>query len=101
MKTSSKKAFAAKVETATEPLSEPLPSQNQKNLRNFLNQLESRLPQDFYHVAREIAPASFQVTALLQHLEDEKRFPVLFFENPLDMQGRPSAFPLLSNVFTL
>jgi len=99
MKTSSKKAFAAKVETATEPLSEPLPSQNQKNLRNFLNQLESRLPQDFYHVAREIAPASFQVTALLQHLEDEKRFPVLFFENPLDMQGRPSAFPLLSNVF--
>jgi 2,5-furandicarboxylate decarboxylase 1 len=70
-----------------------------KNLRSFLEQLKARLPNDLYHVQREIAPASFEVTAILQHLENEKRFPALFFEKPLDMQGKPCAFPLLSNVF--
>jgi 2,5-furandicarboxylate decarboxylase 1 len=70
-----------------------------KNLRDFLQRLKARLPQDFYRVEREIAPARFEVTALLQHLENEKRFPVLFFEKPLNIKGEPSAFPLLSNVF--
>ena len=70
-----------------------------KSLRGFLDHLKARLPADFHRIEREIAPARFEVTALLQHLENEKRFPVLFFENPLDTKGKPSAFPLLSNVF--
>lgn len=71
----------------------------QKNLRGFLEQLHARLPNDFCRIEREIAPARFEVTAVLQHLENERKFPVLFFEKPLDLQGNPSAFPLLSNVF--
>ena len=74
-------------------------SERQRNLRDFLEQLKARLPRDFHCVERQVAPAHFEVTALLQHLENERRFPVLFFENPLDMEGKPSAFPLLSNVF--
>ncbi|MFQ5682564.1 MAG: UbiD family decarboxylase [Candidatus Binatia bacterium] len=70
-----------------------------KDLRDFLEELEERLPFDFVRVERSVSPKQFEVTALLQHLEDQKKFPVLLFERPLDLDGKPSAFPLLSNVF--
>src|SRR5438093_10515988 len=69
------------------------------DLRAFLDDLQERLPYDFVRVERSVAPHQFDVTALLQHLENQKKFPVLFFEKPLDLNGKPSAFPLLSNVF--
>ncbi|MBI4490330.1 MAG: UbiD family decarboxylase [Deltaproteobacteria bacterium] len=70
-----------------------------KSLKDFLEQLKTESPTDLLHVEREIAPAQFEVTALLQHLENEKRFPALIFERPLDLRGKPSSFPLLSNLF--
>jgi 2,5-furandicarboxylate decarboxylase 1 len=69
------------------------------DLRAFLDDLQERLPYDFVRIERPVAPHQFEVTALLQHLENQKKFPVLFFEKPLSMDGKPSAFPLLSNVF--
>src|SRR6266508_6586396 len=70
-----------------------------KDLRAFLDDLQERLPHDFVRVERTVSPKQFEVTALLQHLENQKKFPVLFFEKALDLNGNPSAFPLLSNVF--
>lgn len=70
-----------------------------KELREFLKRLEERLPQDRMRIERPVAPAEFEVTALLQHLENERRFPVLLFERPLNLRREPSPFPLLSNVF--
>lgn len=70
-----------------------------KNLHDYLDTLEQVLPHDFLHVEKTVSPAAFEVTALLQHLEDERKFPTLFFEKPLTVKGEPSAFPLLSNVF--
>src|ERR687898_336267 len=70
-----------------------------KDLRAFLDDLQERLPHDFVRIARTVAPHQFEVTALLQHLENQRKFPVLFFEKPLGMDGKPSAFPLLSNLF--
>src|SRR6266540_2847066 len=64
------------------------------DLRAFLDDLQERLPYDFVRVERSVAPHQFEVTALLQHLENQKKFPVLFFEKPLDLNGKPSAFPL-------
>src|SRR5262245_64641349 len=69
------------------------------DLRDFLDDLQERLPYDFVRIERTVSPHQFEVTALLQHLENQKKFPVLFFEKPLDLNGGPSAFPLLSNVF--
>ena len=69
------------------------------DLRTFLDDLQERLPYDFIRIERPISPKQFEVTALLQHLENQKKFPVLFFEKPLDLNGKPSVFPLLSNVF--
>jgi UbiD family decarboxylase len=65
----------------------------------FLEHLQERLPYDFVRIERPVAPHQFEVTALLQHLENQRKFPLLFFEKPLSMNGKPSAFPLLSNVF--
>ena len=87
MKALPKKMRPGKVELAAEPLSGKPAHEDQKNLRGFLEQLKARLPYDCHRVEKEIAPARFEVTALLQHLENEKRFPVLFFEKPLDMEG--------------
>ena len=70
-----------------------------KDLRVFLDDLQERLPHDFVRIERTVSPKDFEVTALLQHLENQKKFPVLYFEKPLDLNGKPSAFPLLSNVF--
>src|SRR5438552_4481737 len=69
------------------------------DLRAFLDDLQEHLPYDFVRIERPISPEQFEATALLQHLENQKKFPVLFFEKPLDLNGKPSAFPLLSNVF--
>lgn len=96
MKAMPKKTGAAKIELAPK---RKAAAEQPKNLQGFLEQLKASLPHDYHHVEREIAPAHFEVTALLQHLEDERRFPVLFFEKPLNLEGKPSAFPLLSNVF--
>ena len=68
-------------------------------LQGFLRELEERLPQDLVRVEREISPADFEVTALLQHLENERRFPALLFTRARSVKGGLSPFPLLSNVF--
>ena len=70
-----------------------------RKLQSFLRELEERLPQDLVRVEREISPADFEVTALLQHLENERKFPLLLFTRPRNIKGEPSSFPLLSNVF--
>jgi UbiD family decarboxylase len=72
-----------------------------KSLNSFIEALDARLPNDLLRVERPVAPAQFEVTALLQHLESEKKFPALLFERPLNLKGEPSSFPLLSNLFAM
>ncbi len=70
-----------------------------KSLRGFLTERHDRLPHDLLRIDKPVSPAHYEVTALLQHLENERRFPALLFEKPLDFEGKPSPFPLLSNIF--
>src|SRR4030067_1828436 len=70
-----------------------------RGLSGFLEELQGRLPDDLVRVERAISPAHCEVTAILQHLENDQKFPALLFEKPLDVSGKPSSFPLLSNVF--
>ena len=70
-----------------------------KDLQDFLRRLDERLPHDLLRIERTVSPEHYEVTALLQHLEDERRFPALLFEKPRSLKGEPSSFPLLSNVF--
>ncbi len=70
-----------------------------KKLQDFFQNLKDRLPNDLLTIERAVAPADYEVTALLQHLENEQRYPALLFEKPRNLKGEPSSFPLLSNLF--
>lgn len=68
-------------------------------LRNFLDQLRAQDPEQLLTVPDPLNPAAFECTAVLQHLENRNRYPLVYFERPLNLLGEPSAFPLVSNVF--
>jgi 2,5-furandicarboxylate decarboxylase 1 len=51
-----------------------------KDLRNFISELEARSPENVARVKKSISPR-YEISAILTHLEKEKRFPLLFFEN--------------------
>jgi len=69
------------------------------NIRKYLRDMEDKLPHDLITIPREINPAAFEVTALLEHLERENLFPALLFEKPLNLKGEVAQFKLITNVF--
>lgn len=70
-----------------------------KNLREYLEEIEKQHSREFIRIERELDPTKFEVTAILQHLENRKRFPMILFENPLNGKGQRAGISLLSNVF--
>ncbi len=69
------------------------------DLRAYLAQLERDHPEWVVHVAEPVNPARFEVTAVLQHLENRDRFPLVVFDRPLNLHGKPSRFPLATNIY--
>lgn len=70
-----------------------------KDLRAFLDELRSLGPEEFAEIDRPVRPADFDVTAILEHLTLEKRFPTLLFCQTQDLHGEPSQFPIVTNMF--
>jgi 2,5-furandicarboxylate decarboxylase 1 len=70
-----------------------------KDLHTFIKQLESDHPDDLVRITKEVNPADFDVTAVMEHLYRRGRRPAVLFENPLDLHGEPSSIPVLINVF--
>ena len=70
-----------------------------RDLRTFLRLLEEHYPDELVRVPREVDPANFEVTAILQHLENRQRYPLVLFERPRTLHGTVSPFPLISNVY--
>src|SRR5438105_7615342 len=68
-----------------------------KDLRAFLADLECQLPREFLRVEGELDP-EFEVTAVLQHLEDAGQFPAVLFENVRNLKGQPGHKQLLNVV---
>src|SRR4051812_22033074 len=69
-----------------------------KSLADYLDQIRDD-PREFKTVSRSVNPMDFEVTAILQHLEDRGEFPTVEFTNPLNMHGEPSKFPILTNLW--
>jgi UbiD family decarboxylase len=63
------------------------------NLRSFLQDLESKSPEDIWRIPTEVEPGT-DITALVLELERRGEYPVLWFE-----RVRGSRFPLVTNVF--
>lgn len=70
-----------------------------KDLHSFVKQLDTEHPGDLVRITKEVDPADFDVTAVMEHLYRRGRRPAVLFENPLDLTGRRSDIPVLINVF--
>src|SRR6185436_6323340 len=69
-----------------------------KSLDTYLDLIRDD-PAEFRTVSRTVNPLNFDVTALLAQLERRREFPAVQFNNPLNMHGEPSRFPILTNLW--
>ena len=69
-----------------------------KDLGSYLDTIKDD-PAQYRSVSREVNPMNFDVTAILEHLDQRREFPTVSFDNPLDVHGDPSVFPVVSNLW--
>src|SRR5215468_10766098 len=72
--------------------------QHAKDLRSFLAEVKRRYTEELITVERA-ADLRFEISALLVKLDRAHKFPVVQFTNLRDVEGKPCAFPLLTNLF--
>lgn len=70
-----------------------------KDLNNFLKKIENEYPQNLVKIEKEIDPLSFEVSAIIQHLTNQNRYPIVFFKNTRNVKGNKSNFSLVDNLF--
>jgi UbiD family decarboxylase len=68
-------------------------------LQSYLADLKRERPGWLVSVADPVDPARFEVTAVLQQLENHGAYPAVLFERPLDLEGRMSALPIVTNLY--
>lgn len=68
-------------------------------IKDYLEKLQKSHPQEVLEIDEKIDPANFEVTAILRHLEIAGKYPLVYFTNLLNMEGKRSDFPLITNVF--
>ena len=66
-------------------------------MSGFLDALKKQHPEDLLVIEDVVNPAEFEATAVLQHLENAKKYPVVVFTRPLNLKGEVSQFPLVTN----
>jgi 2,5-furandicarboxylate decarboxylase 1 len=59
-----------------------------KDLRGHLKDVERSLPSEIVTIDREMDPA-FEISAILQQLDEQHKYPLCLFTNVRDMKGRP------------
>ena len=57
-----------------------------KDLRSFLKEIEETEPREVLHVRDKISP-KFEVTAVLQMLENKDRYPLVMFHDVMNLSG--------------
>jgi len=68
-----------------------------KSLRTFMEDVKNKLPGEFITITEEVNPADFEVTAIIKKLDELKKFPVILFENVLNLHGKRSEVRVLMN----
>jgi len=69
-----------------------------KDLRVFLDKLLKEAPQEIITIEKEVDP-KFEISAILQHLENRESFPAVLFKRVKNMNGESSDFQMVTNVF--
>lgn len=68
-----------------------------QDLRTYLAELEKQIPDELVRVEREI-DGEFEVTGVLQKLEDRGEFPAVLFNNVRNLNGEPGHSCLMNVV---
>jgi UbiD family decarboxylase len=92
-------AVTERPQATPSPLRAPSAAAPEASLARYLTDLEGMHPESVVHVTQPVDPARFEVTAVLQQLENLGRFPLVVFEQPLNLHGEVSAFPLATNIY--
>src|SRR3990172_4659580 len=69
------------------------------DLQSSLARLEAEHPVWLARVKERVDPNAFEVSCLLHLLEQRGERRAVVFENVVDLEGRPSPFPLVYNLF--
>jgi 2,5-furandicarboxylate decarboxylase 1 len=69
-----------------------------KGLSDFLAELKREKPESIVRIAEPVK-LEYEVSAILQKLEKQKRHPAIIFENIQNLNGGVSKLPLLINLF--
>jgi 2,5-furandicarboxylate decarboxylase 1 len=69
-----------------------------QSLASYLATIRDR-PTEYRTVSREVNPVNFEVTAILEHLDRQHEYPAVLFEKPTNINGSPSQFPILTNLW--
>jgi len=68
-----------------------------KDLRTFLDDCRREIPNEVIHVTKEVDPAHYDVTAIIKHLGAHKKFPIIIFDKPKNLNGRVGDIKLTMN----
>ena len=70
-----------------------------KDLRAFLEKIKKDLPDQCATVEKPVDAANFEVTAILEHLTQQKKDPLVVFEKPKNLRGEVTDIQLVSNIY--
>ena len=70
-----------------------------KDLHEYLNKIEKEYPQNLVNIEKEVDPQGFEVSAIMQHLTNQNRYPIICFNKTKNVKGNSSSLPLAYNLF--
>ena len=70
----------------------------ERSLGDYLARLAGT-PGEMRTVSRNIDPANFEVTAILEHLDHRGEYPAVHFQNPQNLYKEASDFSVVANLF--
>src|SRR6059036_2793829 len=68
-----------------------------KSLRTFLDDCRREIPNEIIHINKEVDPSHYDVTAIIKHLGAMKKFPIIIFDKPLNLNRRVGPIKLTMN----
>src|SRR6202162_3636578 len=68
-----------------------------KSLRTFLEDCRREIPNEVIHITKEVDPAHYDVTAIIKQLGAQKKFPIIIFDKPLNLNKRVGDIKLTMN----
>ncbi len=71
-----------------------------KDLKSFLKDLRSLYPKEIVDFNDPVDPGAYEASAIMELYEREQEYPLVIFNNPLNLRREKTGFKLLFNAFS-